>query len=57
MLPLQFAKSAIVWNPVIYLFMSPMVNIYIININIKNIFGVRLMIAISVILFFMVIVD
>ena len=56
-LPLQFAKSAIVWNPVIYLVMNPMVNSYIININIKNIFGVRLMIAISVILFFMVIVD
>ena len=57
-LPLQFAKSAIVWNPVIYLVMNPMVNIYyIININIKNIFGVRLMIAISVILFFMVIVE
>ena len=38
-LPLQFAKSAIVWNPVIYLFMSPMVNIYIININIKTHFA------------------
>ena len=56
-LPLQFAKSAIVWNPVIYLVMNPMVNSYVININIKNIFGVRLMIAISVMLFFMVIVD
>ena len=53
-LPLQFAKSAIVWNPVIYLVMNPMVNINIININIdeylhyqhqsiKNIFGVRIM--------------
>ena len=57
-LPLQFAKSAIVWNPVIYLVMNPMVNIYyIININIKNIFGVRLLIAINVILFFVVIVE
>ena len=54
-LPLQFAKSAIVWNPVIYLVMNPMVNnTYITKVNNKDIFVVRLRFAILVILFFSV---
>ena len=35
-LPLQFAKSAILWNPVIFLVINPMVIIYIITIMIIN---------------------
>ena len=36
-LPLQFAKSAILWNPVIFLVINPMVIIYIITTMIINV--------------------
>ena len=49
MLPLQFAKSAIVWNPVIYLVMNPMVVIIVIIIALHRVVIIVIIVIVNVI--------
>ena len=48
-LPLQFAKSAIVWNPVIYLVMNPMVVIIVIIIALHRVVIIVIIVIVNVI--------